>query len=99
MKTVKGIYLDLSESEYKYNYEGLTFYFSSVKYLEKFESNVEKFITEETMKLEIKYKIYVDFRKYLAISYYKQIEKRGFRISYFNREFTNNLQITNLLEQ
>ena len=95
MKTAKGIYWDLSESQYKYKFEGIEYYFSSMFYLEKFKNNVERFITEETAKLEIKYKILIDFRIYLAISYYKRIEKRGFRIITDKIVLNENLLIEN----
>ena len=32
MKTINGIYLDLKESDYKLNYNGLIYYFSSKLY-------------------------------------------------------------------
>lgn len=99
MKTAKGIYLDLKESDYKYKYKDLEFYFSSIRYLEKFKENVENFINEETVKLELKYHIVVDFKKYLAIAYYKRIERRGFRVKEYNLEFNENMKIKNYLEK
>ena len=82
MKTINGIYLDLKESEYKLNYNGLIYYFSSELYMNKFKNNVKQFIVEETAKLKTKYKINIYFDTMLTISYYKKIEKRGFRIVY-----------------
>lgn len=95
MKTAKGIYWNLEESEYSFKFEGIEYYFSSIFYLNKFKNNVERFITDETTKLEIKYKILIDFRIYLAISYYKKVEKRGFRIKSDNVEISENLLIEN----
>lgn len=95
MRTAKGIYWDLEESNYCFKFEGIEYYFSSMFYLNKFKNNVERFITEETTKLEIKYKILIDFRIYLAISYYKKVEKRGFRIITDNIEINENLLIEN----
>lgn len=80
MKTVKGIYLDLKESEYKISVSGLTFYFSSKFYLDKFSKNVKEYIKEETIKINVKYKVNIDLTIYLMIAFYKKIEKRGFRI-------------------
>lgn len=80
MKTINGIYLDLKESDYKLNYNGLIYYFSSELYMNKFKNNVKQFIVEETAKLKTKYKINIYFDTMLTISYYKKIEKRGFRI-------------------
>lgn len=82
MKTINGIYLDLKESEYKLNYNGLIYYFSSELYMNKFKNNVKQFIVEETAKLKTKYKINIYFDTMLTIAYYKKIEKRGFRIVY-----------------
>ena len=82
MKTINGIYLDLKESEYKLNYNGLIYYFSSELYMNKFKNNVKQFIVEETAKLRTKYKINIYFDTMLTIAYYKKIEKRGFRIVY-----------------
>lgn len=82
MKTINGIYLDLKESDYKLNYNGLIYYFSSELYMNKFKNNVKQFIVEETAKLKTKYKINIYFDTMLTISYYKKIEKRGFRIVY-----------------
>ena len=82
MKTINGIYLDLKESEYKLNYNGLIYYFSSELYMNKFKNNVKQFIVEETAKLKTKYRINIYFDTMLTIAYYKKIEKRGFRIVY-----------------
>lgn len=82
MKTINGIYLDLKESDYKLNYNGLIYYFSSELYMNKFKNNVKQFIVEETAKLRTKYKINIYFDTMLRIAYYKKIEKRGFRIVY-----------------
>lgn len=82
MKTINGIYLNLKESDYKLNYNGLIYYFSSELYMNKFKNNVKQFIVEETAKLKTKYKINIYFDTMLTIAYYKKIEKRGFRIVY-----------------
>ena len=82
MKTINGIYLVLKESEYKLNYNGLIYYFSSELYMNKFKNNVKQFIVEETAKLKTRYRINIYFDTMLTIAYYKKIEKRGFRIVY-----------------
>ena len=86
MKTKNGIYLDLKESEYKINYNGLIYYFSSELYMYKFKNNVKQFIIEETAKLKAKYKINIYFDTMLTLSFYKKIEKRGFRVVYKENE-------------
>lgn len=80
MLTKNGICLKLDESDYKIIKYGLVFYFSSKLYLDKFVNNVEKYVEEETLKLINKYKVNCNFTVYLAISYYKKIEQRGFYI-------------------
>lgn len=76
MQTRKGIFLDLKESEYSYTSDGFTFYFSSLKYLEKFKNTVENFINYECLKLETRYNIRNYFRTYFLFAYYKKIETR-----------------------
>lgn len=80
MKTRKGIYLDLKESEYKLILGGLEFYFSSELYMQKFKKLVVNFMNEETTKLKIRYNVNINLDLFFAISLYKRIEKRGFRI-------------------
>lgn len=80
MKTENGVYLDLKESEYSVKKLGLTFYFSSKFYMEKFLKNVEIYTHNETLKIYNKYHVTFNFKIFLAISLYKKIEKRGFRI-------------------
>ena len=40
MKTIRGIYYNLNETEYTFDYENFTFYFSSQNYLEKFKTKM-----------------------------------------------------------
>ena len=88
MKTKNGIYLDLKESEYKINYNGLIYYFSSELYMNKFKNNVKKFIIEETAKIKARYKINIYLDTMLSLSFYKKIEKRGFRVVFKENEKT-----------
>ena len=78
--TVKGICLNLNESEYYFKYKGLVFYFSSEFYKKKFADEISSFIETETFKIQVKYNININFDILLMISLYKKIEKRGFRI-------------------
>ena len=80
MLTERGICLNLNESDYKLTIEGITFYFSSKVYLEKFKMKVKEFISIETAKIYVKYKINLNLDIYFMIAYYKRIEKRGFRV-------------------
>ena len=72
--------LNLNESEFKFEYEGYEFYFSSNFNRRRFIERLPKFIDEETRKLNIRYNVNISFDIIFMISFYKIIEKRGFRI-------------------
>ena len=74
------VFLDLNKSNIKTLNKGLIFYFSSEFYKLKFINNVNKFVHEENLKIRNKYKVEGVFDLYLAISYYKKVEKRGFKV-------------------
>ena len=97
MKTRKGIYYDLEETEYFVIKFGLIFYFSSKYYLDKFVETADKYIKEQNIRFRSKYKIFINLDLVLLISYYKQIEKRGFRIydDINKKEITENITFIN----
>ena len=97
MKTERGIYLDIKESDYYFCVDDLTFYFSSQFYLEKFKNNVFDYIQNETLKLRQKYNLNINFDTFLMIAYYKKVEKRGFLIidEITKKEITENTLILN----
>ena len=80
MVTSRGVYHDISESIYSFTYLDFVFYFSSELYKNKFKKEVESYVKNETKKLEVFYKLKNEFSIFFAISLYKKIEKRGFRI-------------------
>lgn len=80
MITRRGICYDLDESPYFIRMFGLTFYFSSKVYQEKFTKEVCKYIEYQSIMLFNKFKIETDFSKFLSICYYEKVEKRGFKI-------------------
>ena len=96
MKTENGIYLDLNESDYKVKKLGLTFYFSSKFYMKKNKKGVEIYTHNEMLKLFNKYRVTSNFKIFLTISFYKRIEKRGFRIfdNIRNQEINKNVVIS-----
>lgn len=99
MKTVRGIYYDLKESDYhtciNVNNEKIDLYFSS-KYLKnKFLEKVGEVIHNENLKLSFTYKFDIDATKLIILSYYCKIEKRGFRVLINDKELSNsNLSFT-----
>ena len=80
MITSRGIFNDLNESYYSYTAYGLIFYFSSIFYREKFKKEVIDYVNREGKKLKAFYKVKSNFDSFLAVSLYKRIEKRGFRV-------------------
>lgn len=99
MKSARGIYYDIKESDYytklNVNNEEIVLYFSSLFLRKKFIENVGTFIHNENIKLSLLYKIDIDATKLLILSYYKKIEKRGFRVLINDKEVINeNLTLT-----
>ena len=94
MKSARGIYYDLKESEYfvemNINSEKIILYFSSLFIRKKFLENVADYIHSENLKLSITYKIDIDATKLLILSYYKKLEKRGFRVLINDKEIIDN---------
>lgn len=86
MQTRNGIELNLNESKYNFKFLGLVFYFSSMFYMEKFKKEVKNYINVEQIRLKNRYNMNLLINRCLAISLYKKIEKRGFRV------FDNNLK-------
>lgn len=75
--TRNGVYLDLTESTYVYEYDNLCFYFSSNVYLKKFKENVDLICELDKINFNNKYKCDILNSKLFAINYYKKVEKRG----------------------
>lgn len=91
MKTVRGIYHNLEESEYVFDYDNLKFVFSSKLYLEKFIGNYKEYLKDETAKIESEFKVTIYADEFLLINLYRKIEKRGFRVLYFNEPLDEKL--------
>ena len=98
MKSARGIYYDIKESDYytklNVNNEEIVLYFSSMFLRKKFLDNIGTYIHNENLKLSIQYKIDIDATKLLILSYYKRIEKRGFRVLINDKEINENLTLT-----
>ena len=80
LKTVRGVCLNLNESDYIFENEGFMFYFSSEFNKKRFIDQLNEYVKIETMKLQNRYNINIKFDVMFMISLYKLIEKRGFRI-------------------
>ena len=79
MKT--NVYQNIKESVFDYEVYDLCFHFSSLFNKNRFIENVKTYVDLEEMKIINKYQLQLDIKKYLAIAFYKKIERRGFYIS------------------
>lgn len=75
------VYQNIKDSVFDYEIYDLCFHFSSLFNKERFMKNVETYVNIEGMKIINKYQLQIDIREYLAIAFYKKIERRGFYIS------------------
>lgn len=83
MKTRKGIYLDLKDSDYFYRIGDLKFYFSSQTYREKFIRRHTLYAKTEQRKIELRYSLFLP-EKLFYFTIYSKIETRGFRVEKCN---------------
>lgn len=95
MKTSRGIYNDISESDYCFNYNQLKFYFSSMSYMKKFEEKINTYIKNESFKLMNRYNTNFDFVLFLSLSLYRKIEKRGFNVLYLDETLNKYIPLVN----
>ena len=89
MKSKRGIYYDLKESEYKANIDNFTFVFSSLFYLTLFTTNLEEYVKYENKRINNKIKKEIELKEVILLDLYKKIEKRGFLVYYKNKELKN----------
>ena len=78
-----GVVYDLKKSDYCTTFCGLQFYFSSQFYQGKFETKLKGYIESQKVKIGSMYKTQMSIDgidRFLAVSLYQQIEKRGFRV-------------------
>lgn len=86
MKSKRGIYYDLKESDYKANIDNFTFVFSSLFYLTLFKTNLEEYVKYENKRINNKIKKEIELKEVILLDLYKKIEKRGFLVYYKNKE-------------
>ena len=89
MKSKRGIYYNLKESEYTKTIDDFKFVFSSLFYLTLFSSNLENYLIYEENRLNKKINTDLNLKEIILINHYKKIEKRGFLVYYKNKELTN----------
>ena len=86
MKSIRGIYYNLYESEYKYKIDNFEFVFSSLFYLNLFKTNLDSYVQYEQERLNNKLKKDLNLREVILLDHYKKIEKRGFLVYYKEKE-------------
>lgn len=74
------VYNDINDSNYYVELDKLRIYFSSEFNKDRFLKGYSEYVKEENLKIQNKYKININANYYLLFSYYRKIEKRGFRI-------------------
>lgn len=87
------IYNDINESTYQFKYDKMVFYFSSKFYLNKFTNTYVRYLKDEIMKLQVKFKCSIDADYMLLLLLYRKIEKRGFKVLYDNKLITDDYSI------
>lgn len=92
MKTIRGVYHDIEESDIYLQVDNFYLYFSSNFLKGKFVGLYDKYY-EKVNKMFTK--IYdMDYTSIIIISLYKNVEKRGFRVYYNDRRiFENQIRI------
>ncbi len=88
------VYYNLNESTYIFKYERFTFVFSSKFYIEKFKKELSSYVDIESRKIISKYQVNLEGTEYLALSLYKKIEKRGFKVLFKDEEIQENQGFT-----
>ena len=88
------VYQNIKDSVFDYEIYDLCFHFSSLFNKERFMKNVEAYVNIEGMKIINKYQLQIDIREYLAIAFYKKIERRGFYISKSGEVIPESFKIT-----
>lgn len=75
---------NLVKSLYKTNYKHYTFYFSSEFNKQRFDTQIQTFIENETLKLNAKYRTTFNAEIVISLYLYRLIEKRGFYVVDYN---------------
>ena len=97
MRTI--VYQNIKETVFDYEIYDLCFHFSSLFNKNRFTENVELFVKLEEMKIINKYQLQIDIKQYLAIAFYKKIEKRGFYITIDDEELHDDYKIETIIRR
>ena len=97
MKTI--VYQNIKETMFNYEIYDLCFHFSSLFNRKRFADNVKTYVNIEEMKIINKYQLLIDIKKYLAIAFYKKIERRGFYITINNEELKDDYKIETIIRR
>lgn len=74
------IYYNIDDSQYVVNVGDLTFYFSKIQYLEKFNEQLVENREYIRKRLEYLYGVKIKCDEWLDIRLYLTIEKKGFKV-------------------
>ena len=90
MKTYYGTYTDINESDIFCIFNKYVYYFTSQFNKNKFEENVNDYVYLEEIKIKNRYSVNINLKDYLAFSYYKKVQKKGFRVEKDNIKIDEN---------
>lgn len=89
----------LEDSPFFLRVDDFMFYFTSKFYMDKFKKEYQDYIHDETLRLNVKYKMIVYANEMLLLSFYKIIEKRGFKVQYKGVDLDKDYYIDCLLNK
>ena len=89
MKTRRGVYKNIEESEYYFDYNGVVFYFSSLTKLNKFKYKLDDYVEYIKKNIDKKIIIEYDYKLIGALKLYEVIEKNNFKICYNGKIYFN----------
>lgn len=75
---------NLAKSVYQTTFKQYTFYFSSEFNKQRFDTQIQTFIENETLKLNAKYRTTFNAEIVISLYFYRVIEKRGFYVIDYN---------------
>lgn len=91
------VFYKLEDSPFFLRIGDFMFYFTSKFYMDKYNNTYRDYVKNETLKLNVKYNMLVDAEEMLLLSYYKIVEKRGFKVQYKGVEISKDYYIDCLL--